>query len=360
LKHVFVSDCEGPFTKNDNAYELTGQFVPKGEKVFASISKYDDVLADVVKRPGYNAGDTLKLVLPFLKASDLTDSQMQEFSAQTLILIAGTKQTLQHITSLTEAFIVSTSYEHHIKALCDHVDFPFENTYCTRISLDKYSISAEEKAKLKAIAKEIASQPIITIPPEAKTLKDLSNRDQETVNRLDEIFWKEIPAMKIGRIFSEVRPVGGEQKAAAIRDIVNKLKVPLSSVMYVGDSITDVQAFQLVREGGGFTVSFNGNGYAVRNAEVAVQAENNTVTAVLADVFLNHGKAKVIGLVETWTPEDLKDSVVNPALAKHLLSLHTNGLPKVQTVTPKNMEVLSKQSSEFRKKVRGEAVGKLG
>jgi energy-converting hydrogenase A subunit R len=360
LKRVFVSDCEGPLTKNDNAYELTAQFVPDGEKVFTIISKYDDILADIVKRPGYNAGDTLKLVLPFLKASDITDSQMQEFSAQTLILISGTKKTLQHITSLAEAFIVSTSYEHYIKALCDHLCFPFENTYCTRVSLDKYNVSAEERAKLEAIAKEIASLPMITIPPEAKTLKDLSNKDQENVNRLDEIFWKEIPAMKIGRVFSEVRPVGGEQKAAAILDIVNKLQVPLSSVMYVGDSITDVQAFQLVREGGGFTASFNGNTYAVRNAEVAVQAENNTLTAVLADVFLNHGKAKVIGLVETWTPKDLKDSVVNPALAKHLLSLHPDELPKVQTVTPKNMEALSKQSSEFRKKVRGEAVGKLG
>jgi len=360
LKRVFVSDCEGPLTKNDNAYELAAQFVADGDKVFSHISKYDDVLADIVKRPGYNAGDTLKLVLPFLKACDITDSQMQEFSAQTLILIAGTKQTLQHIRSLTEAFIVSTSYEHYIKALCDYVYFPFENTYCTRISLDKYAVKAEEKTKLEAIAKEITSLPMITIPSEAKTLKDLSNRDQETVNQLDEIFWKEIPKMKIGRIFSEVKPVGGEQKAAAIRGIVNKLQVPLSSVMYVGDSITDVQAFQLVREGGGFTVSFNGNGYAVRSAEVAVQAQNNTVTAVLADVFLKHGKAKVIGLVETWTPEDLKDSGVNPAIVNHLLLLQANGLPKVQTVTPKNMEVLSKQSSEFRKKVRGEAVGKLG
>ena len=360
MKRVFVSDCEGPLTKNDNAYELAAQFVPDGDKIFNIISKYDDVLADIVKRAGYNAGDTLKLVLPFLKASGITDSQMQQFSAQTLILIAGTKKTLQHITSQTEAFIVSTSYEHFIRALCDNVCFPFENTYCTRISLDKYSISAEEKAKLKVIAKEIASLPMITIPPEAKTLKDLSKRDQETVNRLDEIFWKETPTMKIGRIFSEVSPVGGEEKAAAIRDIIKKLQVPLSSVMYVGDSITDVQAFQLVREGGGLTISFNGNGYAVQNAEVAVQAENNTVTAVLADVFLKHGKPKVIGLAKTWTPENLKNSAVNPALSKHLLSLHPNRLPKVQTVTPKNMEVLSKQSSEFRKKVRGEAVGKLG
>ena len=36
LKRVFVSDCEGPLTKNDNAYELTAQFVPDGDKIFHS------------------------------------------------------------------------------------------------------------------------------------------------------------------------------------------------------------------------------------------------------------------------------------------------------------------------------------
>ena len=68
---------------------------------------------------------------------------------------------------------------------------------------------------------------------------------------------------------SEVSHVGGEQKAEAIRHIT-KLQRASCPVMYVGDSITDVEAFQLVRENGGLTVSFNGNNYAVKNAEVAV------------------------------------------------------------------------------------------
>jgi hypothetical protein len=35
-------------------------------------------------------------------------------------------------------------------------------------------------------------------------------------------------------------------------------------------------------------------------------------------------------------------------------------LPKVKIITSKNKEELAKESSEFRKKVRGEAVGRLG
>ena len=360
MKRVFVSDCEGPISKNDNAYELMAQFVPGGDKLFSIISRYDDVLADVVKRKGYNAGDTLKLVLPFLKAHDVTDKQMQKFSAQNLRLIAGTKETMKYLSGLADAFIVSTSYEHYIRALCECLGFPFKNTYCTRLSIDKYGLSEQEKAKLKATAQEIVAMTMIAIPSGAKSLEAFSIRDQETIMRLDEIFWNEIPTMCCNKIFSEVSPVGGEQKAQAIRDITEKTEAPLSGVMYVGDSITDIQAFQLVRESGGLTVSFNGNDYAVKNSEVSVMSENNVITAAIADVFIRHGKTEALSVIKKWTPEILKKSIVNKSLLNRLFTLYQKDLPKVQIVTTKNMESLSKESSEFRKQVRGEAVGKLG
>ncbi len=360
MKRVFITDCEGPISKNDNAYELTAHFVPDGGKLFSIISKYDDVLADAVKRSGYNAGDTLKLILPFLKAYDVTDRQMQEFSAQNLLLIAGTKQSLTYIRNMAEAFIVSTSYEHYLKALCNYIRFPFENTYCTRLCIDKYSIPEPEKAELKALAKEIATMPMITIPHAAKTLQDFSSQDQETIVRLDQIFWAQIPRMQSGKILSEVTTVGGEQKAQAIRDIAKRTQAPLNGMIYVGDSITDVQAFRLVRENGGLTASFNGNGYAVRNAEVSVMSENNVATAVIADVFLNHGKAKTLHMLEAWTREALKRGPVNPEILQRLFVLCPQTLPKVQIVTDANMESLTNESTAFRKQVRGEAVGKLG
>ena len=94
--------------------------------------------------------------------------------------------------------------------------------------------------------------------------------------------------------------VGGEQKAEAIRDVAKRLDADLADVMYVGDSITDVEAFKLVRAGGGLTVSFNGNGYAVKNAEVAVLSESNLVTAVIADLFCKFGKEMAINAFQSW------------------------------------------------------------
>jgi energy-converting hydrogenase A subunit R len=360
LKRVFCSDCEGPISKNDIAFEITSHYIPDGEKLFTAISKYDDSLADIIKRPNYKAGSTLKFILPFLKAYGLTDQKIREFSSQNLVLITGIKDILQHIRKIAHAFIVSTSYEHYIKALCQALDFPYENTFCTGFRMDKYRIAEEEKISLKKIAEDIAGMPQIEIPQGAKTVTRPSKKDQRTIERLDEIFYERIASMKIGKILREVSPVGGSEKAQAVKNAVRRTTMSLADAMYVGDSITDVEAFKLITENGGLAVAFNGNYYAVRNAEVAVLSEHSIVTALIADMFIRFGKEQTLSLVENWDNETLKEGQADRALVKNLLALYPRELPKVKIITPENMETLAQESSEFRKKIRGEAIGRLG
>lgn len=360
MKRVFITDCEGPISKNDNAYELTAHHVPNGDKLFTIISRYDDVLAEVLKRPDYKAGDTLKLIVPFLKAYGVTDRKMEEFSAQSLTLILDARETLKHIHTVADAFIVSTSYEHYIRAMCHALEFPCENTYCTRLTLDKYTLTSNEKTRITQMAEEIAQMPFFDIPSQARTLSDLPENVQKVVKRLDAIFWNEIAHMKIGSVFREVNPMGGVEKAEAVKTIVQKLKIPLSQTMYVGDSITDEQAFKLVKENHGLTLSFNGNQYAVKNADIAALSETSLTTAIIADVFCRFGKQQAMALAEDWSREALKKNVANDALVNRLLRLYPHMLPKVKIVTNKNMDVLAEESSQFRKKVRGEAIGRLG
>jgi energy-converting hydrogenase A subunit R len=360
VKRIFISDCEGPISKNDNAFELAANFIPNGDALFTNISKYDDVLADILQKPGYSAGSTLKLILPFFKAYSITDKQMDTFSENNIILIANTRNTLQHVQAIAQAFIVSTSYQHYIKALCKVVEFPYKNTYCTKVSLDKCAITPQEKEQLKKIAQEISQMHLIEIPKTATTIEDFSHNDQTVIQRLDEIFWSEIPKMFVGKFLIDVVTVGGEQKAESIRDVVKRLNADLADVMYVGDSITDVEAFKLVRDNGGLTVSFNGNSYAVKSAEVAVISESSLVTAVLADLFCKFGKEVTFNALQSWGFSELEYSEVDATLIKQLSIVYPKGLPKVQIVTPQNMELLIKESSEFRKKVRGISVGRLG
>jgi predicted HAD superfamily phosphohydrolase len=96
----------------------------------------------------------------------------------------------------------------------------------------------------------------------------------------------------------------------------------------------------------------------VRNAEVAVVAESNIVTAALADLYYKHGKEETLKALSPWGIETLKGKV-DDALLKRLTAQNKN-LLKVQIVTNENMASITKESSEFRKKVRGVAVGRLG
>ena len=359
-RRVFVSDCEGPISKNDNAFELTASFVQDGDRFFSLISKYDDVLADIVKKQGYKAGDTLRLILPFLKAYDATDKKIREFSSRNVLPVPGAKDTLTFVRKILPSFIVSTSYEQYISALCTVTGFPFENTYCTRMNMDKYDIPTEETKRLKELRQEIAALPMISIPKDANSVDEFSVRDQETVERLDTIFWKEIPKMESGRMLREVNPVGGTEKARAVQNIVEKMGCSLEGVMYVGDSITDALALRLVRAHGGLAVSFNGNSYSVQESDVAVLSGDTVVTSVLAEAFSRLGKPGALNLVAEWNCSGLTKYCSSSVLRERMIELFPEGFPQVEQVTADNMERLIRESSVFRKTVRGEAIGKLG
>ena len=60
-------------------------------------------------------------------------------------MIKDTRATLAHVQQIADSYIVSTSYEHYIRALCNATDFPFKNTYCTRLSLDQTPITHRRK-----------------------------------------------------------------------------------------------------------------------------------------------------------------------------------------------------------------------
>jgi energy-converting hydrogenase A subunit R len=356
---VFVTDCEGPISKNDNAFELMSRIVPNGNRLFPLISRYDDVLADIVKKPGYKAGDTLKLILPFLKAYGATNKLFKDYSSQNVLLVPGAGETLRFVNSFMPSYIVSTSYEHYLFSLCDIIGFPKENVYCTKLDIDKYQLPEGEITKIKTITEELSTMPMIEIPNSAVSLGSFPKESQDSIARLDELFWQELIGTQAGKMFKEVNPVGGYEKANAIKNITKKTNADLSDVIYVGDSITDVDPFRLVRNAGGLTVSFNGNRYAVREAEIAVMSHHTYITTILAEVFNRFGKQKVFDLTENWSLDYVK-SFCSLSLFSMLKRVVLEKPVRIEKITSSNMEKLASESSDFRKMVRGKATGKLG
>lgn len=329
MAKVFVTDCEGPLTKNDNAAELAEAFLPQGDRLFAKVSLYDDYLAEVVHKPGYKAGDTLRLILPFFKAFGLDNRSMTKFSRHNIEMIPGADCVLRDVSELIPVYIVSTSYSPYIKAVCDAMAFPFRNAYCTYVNLDDYPLPEGEKNVLRDIHATILDLPDFTIPSGATSPEDMSGEDMKTIEKLDTIFWTELPLMDIYRIVEEVSPIGGREKAAAIEAIAAVEGAEIHEVMYVGDSITDVDAFRLVNAGGGMTISFNGNDWAVKEAAFAVTSATALPIGWLATLFVNRGKRGF---------QDLTMS----------------------QITPENQERISALSCRIRKEVRTEKIGSLG
>lgn len=336
----FVSDCEGPISINDNAFELAGHFIDDGEKLFEIVSRYDDVLVDVVKRPGYHAGGTLRLIVPFLKAYGADNKNITDYSEDNVHMISGAFETLEFVRSIMPTFIVSTSYNHYIKALCNITGFPFENTYSTTLDMDTEKIIPVEIEVLKEF-------------------KDIIVKDPE-LDVLDDIFWNKIPKMAVSKLMDSVKTVGGEGKKQAVLEIIQDHKFKAEDIFYIGDSITDVEPLQFAKENGGIAVSFNGNEYAIREAEIAVIADNTTVTSLLADMFNRFDSETVVEFAADYSKDQvsaLKSDKVDPELRNKLMK---GTLPEITLVSDVNMEKIVVKSSEFRKKLRGQSIGALG
>jgi len=358
-------DCEGPITHNDNAYELCKAMIPKGGDFFARVSRYDDFLADIEKRKGYKAGDTLKLILPFLKAFGATNKGMGEFSEKTLVLLPGAGYMLRRVANLMPTFVISTSYSPYLKALCRITGFPEDQVYSTALDMDQYELSREEEKRLQGLASEIASQPILSWPEEAENIEDLTNKDQALIRRLDDIFWEEIPEMDIGKVLSDVNPVGGPEKARAVEDSLKRTGLSMSDVLYVGDSITDVQALEAVAGAGGATISFNGNRYSIKAAKWACMSGNAAIIGAIARLLSLCGMGALDELVTEMADgigllDALASRAVEPDFLDPLRLLRPEAAPRLVLIKASNISDVIRDSEYIRKNVRGLGVGGLG
>ncbi|OGP71153.1 MAG: hypothetical protein A2Y80_03460 [Deltaproteobacteria bacterium RBG_13_58_19] len=352
------TDCEGPLALNDNAFELCRDFLkPDGDRFFKQVSRYDDYLADLVKKEGYRARDTLKLILPFLKAYGLSNAKILDYSLRTIKLMPGAAAAYKFLHSQGfPIFEISTSYRQFAEAVGSKLGFAKERIFCTELDLDGYSLAKGEAEELRRLKEEIVAAPEIELPPEAASLNDLPAEVQEAIGRLDRIFWDLIPGLDIGRIYQEVNPLGGAEKARALEDSLAQTGLTLQDAIYVGDSITDVQAFQAIGAGGGLSISFNGNRYAVEAAEVIVVADNAWSMALLACICQLWGKDGVLEVANKGTRSlVLPDAVIEPlmrGLQGHNFSLYPASTP--------DREKVIQESAAMRAKLRGEAIADLG
>ena len=185
---------------------------------------------------------------------------------------------------------------------------------------------------------------------------DLPEETRSVVERMNHIFWDETSAMHCGRLIHETKLMSSRGKADAVEDSLRRTGRRMADVIYMGDSITDCDALELVRAGGGLAVSFNGNRFAVASAEIAYAGRSAMITAVAADVFSRKGKEAVLAMASQWDEDQVERLEVDKTLMNEL---PPSEQMVVGVVTDESREMLTEASERTREALRGE-VGRLG
>ncbi len=343
----FITDCEGPLTLNDNAFEMCAYFIEDGDELFKILSLYDDYLADVVKKEGYKVGNTLKFILPFFVLENLKNKDLIDFSKNNIYAVRDSKFLLKYLKEAMNTYIVSTSYGHYIEALSNYMEFPFENTYYTKVDMDNLYLNDEESSKVADYKNKILANP----------------KDYEL---FDEIFFKEIPKMDIYEKIKEIDVVGGLGKKLAIDDIIENDNIDVNQMLYIGDSITDVEPLQFARENNGISISFNGNEYPLKVAEIAIVSPSAIATAVIANIYADNDKNKVLQFINDYNSQNNLEELfgeykINPEIKLKFFEVFNDGdYPIIKLIGEDNYDEILKESVYMRNNIRGEDIGGLG
>lgn len=342
----YITDCEGPLTLNDNAYEMADKFIENGGELFKILSLYDDYLVDIVKKENYKAGNTLKLILPFFVVENLTNRDFIDFSKDNIYAVRDSKFLLNYLKNAMNTYIVSTSYGQYIEAVSNYMQLPFENTFYTKVDIDSLKLNDEEIKKIIEF-------------------KDLILKNPDDYELFDDIFFNQISKMGIYEKIRDIEVVGGEGKKLAIDEIIRRDDINQDQIFYIGDSITDVEPLAFAHKNNGISVSFNGNEYPLKVAEIAIISPSAVATAVIANVYAENDKNYVLEFIKDYNDsEDLEkifdDYNIDEDIKNKFFEVFADEYPLIQTVTDENYEKILKVSKEMRNNIRGQNIGELG
>ena len=269
---------EGPLTPQDNAYELMKLF-PNGDKVFEVTSRYDDLLT-MEGRPGYEPGDTLALIVPFLVLHDISEADITA-SATRATLTGGADKLVSRLKSEAwQVFCITTTYEQYAQYVTDKLGIAGENVACTPFPLDRYKdmLCQEDASLLREMERVILS---------------IADDDAMIKSKLDVYFWKSLPRTRLGNAIKEVKPVGGWRKVEAIEAFCRRLDCTLADWAVVGDSITDCRILKEVDKAGGLAIAFNANQYALPYATLSLASTHISDLAPVLEIWQENGRQGV-------------------------------------------------------------------
>jgi len=367
VKNVCCWDLEGPISVLDFAAELS-KLLSNNAKLglqkfnmgefFEMLSEYDDYL---IETPGvkeelniddYQPGDTLRLVSP-LYMSCFSDKELVRLAEQNLGLLPGCTELMTILKKKWDVYIISTSYTHFANSVAKHLNIPRDHVFCTELNLEKATESfLNIKSDVDFLVKNIFQQ-FLTNDKKLSTV----------IENLNEFFWSKRESDYI-KAMNQVQVRGGIRKELAVEAISEKVKVPISEMIALGDSITDINMLQRLKDESGIAVSYNGNRFTVGRANVAITTVNNLGTLPIFEY-----KDSIESFLDIWEknynnfyknpkniPEELISREIKSYFVKHQFVPEIENL---QNKSNRELDLIIAKQKKMRKKVRGWA-GNLG
>ncbi len=288
-RKIYITNCEGPVSNSDSAREIAEAFLPEGGKLFTLLKQFDFYLGDIEKIKSHVYGNSLKYILPFLKAADVTDKDVREFLNQHISVKNGTKEIFASIQEKMSTYMVSTSYVHYAEEVAKYLSVEPANTYSTRFSLDDYAMGEREQKMFTGLANAFLQLPPISWNEAGVVPADA----QFAIDSLKAFLFERLSTFSVNQWLKGIQLMSGTAKAEAVLDIAKRGNVSLEDIIYVGESITDVNALSLVREQGGLSISYNGSREAVLNAEYIVVSKDTAILKEMALTFCQSGKKDI-------------------------------------------------------------------
>lgn len=366
-KKVCCWDLEGPISVTDFAAELGKRLrnAPNLDladynmgEFFFMISNYDDYLIDTpgikekLNIPEYQPGDTLRLLAPLYVAA-FSEEKLFELAQNHLGILPGSSELMALLHKNWNIFVISTSYTQFAYTVTEKLNIPQDHVYCTELPIERL------KAEIKEINKSVKILIHQIFQKYLNNEKDLKS----ILEDLNEFFWKN-KANDYIKIMNEVAVRGGKRKEKAVEDISKRTETPISEMVALGDSITDINMLERLDKEGGIAVSFNGNRFSLRRANTAVTTPNNLGAL---PIFEHH--EDILNFLEVWeanypkfseNPKKIPDGLISPECKNHFI--YYDFVPHINDLTnktEKKIEEIIKKQEKMRKIVRGWA-GELG
>ena len=360
-------DLEGPISVIDFAAEIGKMLSTKPQlnlqdydmgEFFFMISNYDDYLIDTpeikdkLNIPEYQPGDTLRLMAPLYVAC-FSDEELIDLAKANLGLLPGCEELFSYLHKDWNIFVISTSYSQFAHNITSALNISKDHVYCTNLDIQQL------KKGLTTIDETIE----VLVKDLFQKYLDNNKKLDSVIDDLNNFFWKGEESEYI-KVMNQVEVRGGKRKELAIEDISNRTGIPISNMIALGDSITDINMLQRLKDEEGIAVSFNGNKYTAERANIAITTLNN-----LGVLPVFESKDDIVEFLDQWEsefdafktdPKKIPDGLISRK-TKHTFISH-NFVPEIVNLSNKSKKeintIISKQE-EMRKLVRGWA-GKLG